>query len=82
MNQRTFHYYSYLEGSHKISLLEAVNTATCWVMELTLEEKFNDEQLGAPLFRVWLPDILKCRSPAVTTCLFNPLEHKILLNNI
>jgi len=47
-------------------------------MELTLEDKFNDEQLGAPLFHIWLPDILKCRSPAVTTCLFNPLKLKVV----
>ena len=77
MSQRIFHYYSYLEWSHKISLLEAVNSATCWDMEFTLEGKFNDEQLDASLFRVLLPDVLKCRSPAVTKCLFNPLKHKV-----
>lgn len=78
MSQRDFHYYSYLELSHKISLLEAVYTAACWVMELALDDKFNDEQLGAYMFRVWLLDILKCRSPAVTTCLFNPLKLTII----
>jgi hypothetical protein len=51
-------------------------------MEFTFEGKFNDEQLDAPLFRVWLPDVLKCRSPAVTKCLFNPLKHKVFTKNI